>query len=87
MKNFTQADIDRSGNLPRLSIDTDTDREYRPLWWHEKGLIETSSGYGRKLTTAYMLQFNGRARRIYCTCFSNCGTCWITVDGERVIVW
>lgn len=54
-----------------------------PLWWQEKGLQYTASGYGRRIPTAYMVQIPGspRWRRVYCCCFSNAGTCY--VDGPR----
>jgi len=48
-----------------------------PLWWQERGLQQTASGYGRKLATPWMVQVNGRWRRVYCCCFSNIGTCFI----------
>jgi hypothetical protein len=48
-----------------------------PLWWQEKGLTQTASGYGRKLTTPYKVKFNGRWRRVYCCQFSNAGTLYI----------
>ena len=62
-----------------------------PLEWQTRGLQETASGYGRKLTTRYMVQWAGRWRRVYCCLISNAGTCYIgkpgawlaTVDIER----
>ena len=59
----------------------------RPLWWHKQGLSQTASGYGRKLTSSRCVRLpDGRVRRIYVTCFSNCGTAWITLNGRMVIV-
>lgn len=56
----------------------------RPLWWHLQGLTETASGYGRKLTSSKVVQLSdGRVRRVYITCFSNAGSAWVTVNGER----
>jgi hypothetical protein len=61
------------------------------LWWQEKGLSYTASGYGRKIPTEYMVKVNNRWRRVYCCIMSNNGTLyidgargWITVDIERV---
>ena len=54
-----------------------------PLWWHERGLRQTATGYGRKLTTRYKVEFEGKQRRIYCTQFSNSGSLWFTVKGKR----
>jgi hypothetical protein len=45
-------------------------------------------GYGMKITTSIMLQFEDekRPRRVYCTCFSNAGSCWILRKGEKFYV-
>ncbi len=59
----------------------------RPLWWHTRGLSQTSSGYGGKPTSARCVRFpDGRERRIYVTCYSNSGTAWIMLNGLRTIV-
>jgi hypothetical protein len=57
------------------------------LWWQQKGLMYTRSGYGRKVPTQHMIKWCGKWRRVYCCIYSNCGTCyilqgktWITVD-------
>ena len=60
--------------------------EYRPLWYHEKGLMQTRTGYGQRLTTGNVVLWPGpdgrqRWRRVYCCCFSNSGTCYI--DGPK----
>jgi hypothetical protein len=61
--------------------------EERPLWWHERGLLQTASGYGKKLTSARVARLSdGRVRRVYVTQYSNAGTAWIILDGERHIV-
>lgn len=57
-----------------------------PLWYHIKGLQQTASGYGSKLTTSYCIHFNGRLHRVYCCCFSNSGTCYIISKGRKIIV-
>lgn len=48
------------------------------MWWQEKGLHQTATGYGRKLLTRYKVYYNGRWRRVYCCCISNSGTCYLT---------
>lgn len=53
-----------------------------PLWWQEKGLSETASGYGNRLRTERMVLYRGRWHRVYCTIWSNSGTCWIRVSGK-----
>ena len=58
-----------------------------PLWWHKRGLSQTASGYGSKLTSPRMVELpDGRKRRVYVTIWSNIGTAWITLDGERWIL-
>jgi hypothetical protein len=59
----------------------------KPLWWHEKGLQQTASGCGKKLTSSKCIRLpDGRVRRVYVTIYSNIGTAWITLDGEQVVV-
>jgi len=50
-----------------------------PLWWHDRGLSYTASGYGRKIPTRHMVKLPGtnRWRRVYCCIFSNSGTCYV----------
>ncbi len=48
-----------------------------PLWWQDRGLSFTSSGYGSRIPTQHMVQFNGKWRRVYCRIYSNIGTCYI----------
>lgn len=58
------------------------------LPWQERGLSYTATGYGMKIPTSRMVRIAGdkRWRRVYCTIYSNSGTCWIIIKGERVIV-
>jgi hypothetical protein len=61
--------------------------ERKPLWWHNKGLSETATGYGRKLTSAHCVRLpSGKRYRVYVTCFSNSGTAWIQSAGRHLIV-
>lgn len=56
----------------------------RPLPWQLRGLQQTASGYGARLTSGYMARLpDGRMRRVYVTQFSNAGSAWVTVDGRR----
>lgn len=83
IRKFTEQDIVETD---RLYVKT-SELLIRPLWWHKRGLQQTSSGYGRKLTTRYMLWFEGRLRRVYVTCFSNNGTAWFTYKkGQKIVV-
>ena len=49
----------------------------RMLDWQALGLMQTASGYGRRLTTTREVFYAGRWRRVYCCQFSNAGTCYI----------
>ena len=57
-----------------------------PLWFHTKGLMQTSTGYGRKLATPYKTRYNGRLYRVYCCCYSNAGTCYIISRGKWLVI-
>ena len=57
-----------------------------PLWWHEKGLQQTASGYGSRLTTPYMVRFNDKWRRVYCIQYSNAGILYIGKLSDNLIV-
>lgn len=88
MKQFTSADI-RPGYSNPDTLYLDVNREDlfpAPLDWQKRGLQETASGYGAKLTTVHMLCLDGRMYRVYCTCYSNNGTCYITRKGQKIIV-
>ena len=59
----------------------------KPLWWHSKGLSQTASGYGSKLTSSRCVVLpDGRVRRIYVTCYSNVGSAWITLSGRKLFL-
>ena len=63
------------------------ERVERPLWWHKQGLQQTASGYGKKLTTSTCVKLaDGKLRRVYVTCYSNAGSAWINLKGERVFL-
>jgi hypothetical protein len=81
MKEFKTSDIQRgyiSANVGDL-VDC-------PLWWHRQGLIQTSSGYGGKLTSRYKISLDGKLRRLYHTCYGNAASTWFTLKGEKVHV-
>lgn len=54
-----------------------TEVVHAPLWWQEKGLSYTATGYGKRIPTEWLVKYNGRMRRVYCCIFSNVGTCYI----------
>lgn len=70
--------------LMRDEMGNYTEREfyYSPLWWHEKGLTQTASGYGRKLTTPYKVEYMGKKRRVYALCFSNVASLYVIVKNK-----
>ena len=47
---------------------------------------QTTSGYGGKLPTRYMLYVGNRWRRVYAICWSNVSTCYILKKGEKIVV-
>ena len=57
--------------------DVTVEAKVSQLWWQEKGLSYTASGYGKRIPTRYMVQLNGKWRRVYCVIFSNSGTYYI----------
>ena len=52
----------------------------------KKGLQYTSSGYGSKIPTQYMVQWEGKWRRVYCKIYSNIGTLYIGKIEQGLIV-
>lgn len=81
MKYFTSNDIEGNTIFARKGDLIDA-----PLPWQRMGLSYTASGYGKKIPTAYLIHFDGRKRRIYCTIYSNIGTTWIVYHGHRIYV-
>lgn len=63
-----------------------TDLIHKPLWFHNKGLSETRSGYGSKLRTVHMIKHNNKLYRIYCICYSNAGSLYILSKGKKIYV-
>jgi len=43
-------------------------------------------GYGMKIALGYAVFYGGRWRRVYCTCFSNSGTCWFKARSKTHII-
>ena len=85
-KQFTDTDVQYTDTrFPRIYCDRE-DLIDAPLWWHEQGLQQTASGYGRKLTNRYKISFNGKEYRLYTTIFSNAGTTWFKVKGRTIYV-
>jgi len=67
--------------------DLDKDGIDKPLWYHKRNLMQTASGYGRKLVTPTMVKYNNRLHRVYCCCFSNSGSLYIISKGKNLYIW
>ena len=57
---------------------------YFPLWWHTKGLQQTMTGYGSKLTTPYKTVHNGMMFRVYATCYGNSASLYIVSKKQQL---
>ena len=55
-----------------------------PLAWQARGLQETATGYGCKLTTRYKVEHNGKLRRVYASCYGNSSSLYIVTHGRRI---
>ena len=84
MKLFTEADI--KGVFSIIYTNGPQDLLHSPLVWQEHGLQQTVSGYGAKLTTHDKISFCGKLYRIYCTIWSNNGSCWFMTKGRKIYV-
>ena len=60
----------------------------------EQGLVKVTEcprsnsrmGYGSKIPTQYLVFIANKWRRVYCRVYSNNGTCYVLIKGERVII-
>lgn len=76
----------KRGELVRLPIGACAIIE-RPLPWQKMGLSYTTSGYGKKIPTRYMVRtINNKWRRVYCAVYSNSGTLYVMHGKARTIV-
>lgn len=80
--------MDPNARMELLNFGQDGEVELieRLLPWQRMGLTYTASGYGSKIPTGYMVNYDGRMRRVYCTIYSNAGTCWFMFRGKKMIV-
>ena len=71
--------------MARITVNKE-DLVYKPLWFHKKNLMQTSTGYGNNLKTEYMIKHGTRLCRVYYQCFSNSGTFYIkTKEGDIIL--
>ena len=87
MKKQIEEVKDYKGNVifKRIRVE-DSDLFYKPLTWQTQGLTYTASGYGSKIPTSKMIKYNNRMYRVYCHIYSNVGTCYVVIKGERVVI-
>ena len=89
MRKFTNADAVEHGavkNAMLINTDSLADLVHCPLPWQSRGLSQTATGYGAKLTTGHKISFCGRLYRLYNTCYSNCGSVWFIAKGIKYFV-
>jgi hypothetical protein len=84
-KLFTDKDVDDAGQFPKIFADS-SELVDAPLDWQKRGLSQTASGYGGKLTGSRKINFNGKLYRIYHTQYSNAGSAWFTVKGRKIYI-
>ena len=86
MKLFTDTDLQRTDTqFPTVYADR-SELVTDMLPWQKRGLQETATGYGAKLTTSLKINFNDKLYRIYCTCYSNAASVWFKVKGRKIFV-
>ena len=83
MKEFTDADIQ---NDHIYLGDHRQDLVHKPLPWQLACRTQTASGYGKKLTSEWVISFNKRLYRVYATCYSNAASHWFRTKGRTVFV-
>lgn len=70
------------GNDPRLTVSVESKES--PLWWHDRGLSYTASGYGNRIPSRTMVRYNGKWRRVYVCRYGNSGTAYIGKPGAWI---
>ena len=61
-------------------------KEYGRVKETECPYSNSKTGYGDKIPTQYMVFIDAKWRRVYCRVYSNVGTCYVLIKGERVII-
>lgn len=80
MRLFIESDV-RDG---RIRADR-SELIWNPPKW-KRGLQETASGYGKRLNSGWMINFEGRKHRIYVTIYGNSGSSWFMSRGRKIHV-
>lgn len=89
-RRFTENDLLKpqsqlSTNHDTISCQKSDLVRYEP-WWMKKGLTETKSGYGMRLNSGLLIDYNGRLYRIYVTTYGNAGSSWFKARGKKIYV-
>ncbi len=85
MDNLFLQNVRPNGSIDHMSpIELET--KIKPLWWQERGLSFTASGYGERVPTSYMVNYHNKWRRVYCAIYSNIGTCYIGKLSDNLII-
>lgn len=68
----------------------------KPLWFHRRNLMQTATGYGKKLVSSKMIRLTSwgmkktggtkRLYRVYVCCFSNSGTSYVIINRQKTII-
>ena len=61
-------------------------KEYGRVKETECPKSNSKMGYGDKIPTQYMVFIDNKWRRVYCRIYSNIGTLYVLIKGERVII-
>lgn len=86
MNNLTITRIDSHKGYADLRVTHELETRESPLWWQDKGLSFTASGYGKRIPTRYMVLYLGKWRRVYYCIYSNAGTCYIGKLSDNLII-
>ena len=61
-------------------------KEYGRVKETECPKSNSKTGYGSKIPTKTVVFIDNKWRRVYCRIYSNIGTCYVLIKGERVII-
>lgn len=93
---FTKSNLTKGGELIYLrsedgppywgKIHPETHLINKPIPWQTTGRQYTKSGYGSKIPTQYMVNFEGKIRRIYLCIWSNIGSLYFMYKGNPIYI-
>jgi ABC-type Na+ transport system ATPase subunit NatA len=86
MRQFTDSDLHNADSKYPALYANRIDLVDSPLQWQVRGLQQTATGYGRRLTMREKIHYNGRLYRLYATCYSNVASVWFVAMGRKIYV-